>query len=89
MPAGGGEFGVERGAGGAEVGSPPLLPHHPKCLANLCCRWGHNVASEHVANIRGGHPWIHQFGEASVAKYQNPYFMMWHDAVEQWKVKAA
>jgi hypothetical protein len=46
--------------------------------------YGHNVASEHVATTRGGHPWIHQLGAGDVAKYQNPYFMTWKDATEQW-----
>jgi hypothetical protein len=46
--------------------------------------FGHNVASEHVATTRGGHPWIHQLGAKDVAKYQNPYFMTWTDAVQQW-----
>lgn len=46
--------------------------------------YGHNVASEHVATTRGGHPWIHQLGADGVAQYQNPYFMTWKDAVEQW-----
>jgi len=49
--------------------------------------WAHNVASEHVASIRGGHPWIHQAGAADVAQYQNPYFMTWQDAVRQWAVR--
>jgi len=48
--------------------------------------WGHNVASEHVANVRSGHPWIHQLGAPDVEKYQNPFFMSWEDAVKQWKV---
>jgi len=47
----------------------------------------HNAASEHVASIRGGHPWIHQDGAAEVAKFQNPYFMPWEDAVAQWKAQ--
>lgn len=46
--------------------------------------WAHNVASEHVASIRAGHPWIHQAGAADVARYQNPYFMTFEDAVAQW-----
>jgi hypothetical protein len=46
--------------------------------------FGHNVASEHVATTRGGHPWIHQLGAKDVTKYQNPYFMTWADAVQQW-----
>jgi hypothetical protein len=46
----------------------------------------HNVASEHVASIRGAHPWIFQFGEPAVAKYQNPYFMTFDDALKTWKM---
>jgi hypothetical protein len=54
-------------------------------------RWwwfAHNVASEHVANIRGGHPWIHQLGAPDVEKYQNPFFMTFSDAVEQWTMSS-
>ncbi|KAL7006377.1 hypothetical protein EMMF5_004030 [Cystobasidiomycetes sp. EMM_F5] len=46
--------------------------------------YGHNVASEHTSSSRAGHPWIHQFGMDEAAKFQNPYFMSWKDAVEQW-----
>ncbi|KID86269.1 Erv1/Alr [Metarhizium guizhouense ARSEF 977] len=46
--------------------------------------WGHNVASEHVASTRGGHPWIHELGDEGVAYFQNPYFMTWEDAVAEW-----
>jgi len=49
--------------------------------------WGHNVASEHVATSRGGHPWIHQLGAPDVVKYQHPFFMAWEDAVTQWRVE--
>ena len=50
--------------------------------------WAHNVASEHVATTRGGHPWIHQSGAPDVERYQNPYFMTFEDAVTQWAVQA-
>jgi hypothetical protein len=46
--------------------------------------YGHNVATEHVASTRGGHPWIHELREQSVASFQNPFFMIWEDAVEMW-----
>ena len=46
--------------------------------------FGHNVASEHVATTRAGHPWIHQLGADDAVRYQNPYFMTWEDAVQQW-----
>ncbi|ODA84213.1 hypothetical protein RJ55_02731 [Drechmeria coniospora] len=46
--------------------------------------WGHNVASEHVATTRAGHPWIHELGEEPAAAFQNPYFMTWKDAVDMW-----
>lgn len=49
--------------------------------------YGHNVASEHVASTRGGHPWIHELGEKGVASFQNPYFVTWKDAVEMWTYK--
>ena len=49
--------------------------------------WGHNVASEHTAATRGGHPWIYQFGDIDALQYQNPFFMSWEDAVAQWRVE--
>jgi hypothetical protein len=52
-------------------------------------RWwwmAHNMASEHVATSRGGHPWVFQLGEDGYAQYQNPYYMAWEDAVEMWRV---
>jgi len=53
--------------------------------------WAHNVASEHTASTRAGHPWIHQFGYSAenpdiISQYQNPFFMRWEDAVEQWTI---
>ena len=50
-------------------------------------RWwwhAHNVASEHVATTRAGHPWIHQLD--ALKEYQNPFYMNWHDAYEMWHV---
>jgi hypothetical protein len=65
----------------------------PESLAGIDhAKWwwfGHNVASEHVASTRGGHPWINQFGEDGVAQYQNPYYMPFADAYAMWKMEAA
>lgn len=50
-------------------------------------RWwhhAHNVASEHVATTRAGHPWIHQID--ALKEYQNPFYMSWDDAYEMWRV---
>ncbi|CAK9004788.1 unnamed protein product [Durusdinium trenchii] len=44
----------------------------------------HNVASEHVATTRAGHPWIHQLD--SLKEYQNPFYMSWEDAYQMWHV---
>ena len=49
-------------------------------------RWwhhAHNVASEHVATTRAGHPWIHQLD--ALKEYQNPFYMTWQDAYEMWR----
>lgn len=69
----------------------PLLPAWPLQLAASQLAGPLNLATssptlraEHVANVRGGHPWIHQIGAADVAQYQNPWFMRWEDAVAQW-----
>ncbi len=48
----------------------------------------HNVASEHVASIRGGHPWLNQIQDGDVKMYQNPYYMPFETAFEQWRVAA-
>ena len=50
---------------------------------------GHNIASEHVATTRGGHPWIFQLANQSAGPftgeaYQNPFFMPYEAAVRQW-----
>jgi hypothetical protein len=45
------------------------------------------VATEHVASIRGGHPWIFGLKEEPYVEYQNPYFLPWEDAVAQWTVR--
>jgi hypothetical protein len=66
-----------------EVYGLPPMSSNPEDHA----RWwwyGHNVASEHVASTRGGHPWIHELGEQGVASFQNPFFMTWRDAVDMW-----
>jgi len=56
--------------------------------------YGHNIASEHVATTRGTHPWLMQLGDQNTIStpdgkppgtLQNPWFMPWETAVEQWK----
>mmetsp|Transcript_3276 Transcript_3276/g.6942 ORF Transcript_3276/g.6942 Transcript_3276/m.6942 type:complete len:517 (-) Transcript_3276:34-1584(-) len=49
--------------------------------------WGHNVASEHVATTRGGHPWEWQIGSQGNTDVQNPFFMAWEDAQEMSTLK--
>lgn len=66
-----------------EVYGLPPLSTNPEDHAHWWW-YGHNVASEHVASTRGGHPWIHELGERDVASFQNPYFMTWKDAVDMW-----
>ena len=53
---------------------------------------GHNIASEHVATTRGGHPWINTLEEAEAAGVSNPFYVpfetsvkMWH--VDQWRTR--
>jgi len=46
---------------------------------------GHNVASEHVATTRGGHPWIVGLG----AKIGNPFYMPYETAAKMWRVASA
>lgn len=51
---------------------------------------GHNEASEHVASVRGSHPWIMQLagqssGPVIGTEFQNPFFLTYEDAHLQWK----
>jgi len=46
---------------------------------------GHNVASEHVATTRGGHPWIVGLG----AKIGNPFYMPYETAAKMWRAASA
>jgi len=65
-----------------EYGLPPITNQ-----ADDIAKWwwnGHNVAGEHVATTRGGHPWIHELGYADVKAYQNPWYMTWEDAQAMW-----
>lgn len=66
-----------------EKAGPP--PHSNDPYVHQRWWWrAHNLASEHVASTRGGHPWIHQLGQSNVEEYQNPFFMEWATAVKQW-----
>jgi len=47
---------------------------------------GHNVASEHVATTRGGHPWIVSFDEGQAKGVGNPYYMPYETSVKMWRV---
>jgi hypothetical protein len=49
---------------------------------------GHNVASEHVATTRGGHPWINELREAHAAGVGNPFFVPYETSVEMWRMEA-
>jgi len=65
-----------------EYGLPPSTmdgDHHAKWWW-----WAHNVASEHVASTRGGHPWEWQLGSQGDEAIQNPFFMAWEDAQAMW-----
>ena len=65
-----------------KVGPPP---HSNDPYVHQRWWWGaHNLASEHVAAVRGGNPWTHQLGQSDVKEYQNPFFMEWETAVKQW-----
>merc|ERR1712151_1375126 len=48
--------------------------------------FGHNVASEHVATTRGGHPWIVSFAEGQQNGVGNPYYMPYETSVRMWRV---
>jgi len=50
---------------------------------------GHNIAGEHVATTRGGHPWIYQLSNQSSGsftgdEFQNPFFMSFEKSAKQW-----
>lgn len=68
------------------VGLPPQNPdgeEHARYW-NL----GHNIASEHVATTRGGHPWINTLEEAQDADVGNPFFVPFETSVKMWHVEA-
>jgi len=50
---------------------------------------GHNVASEHVATTRGGHPWIVSFDEGQAQGVGNPYYMPYETSVKMWRVEVS
>lgn len=74
-------------AGGGAASGPacklPALATDPEPSHTPCI----HPPAEHVANVRGGHPWIHQIGAPDAVQYQNPWFMRWEDAVVQWRVE--
>lgn len=47
---------------------------------------GHNVASEHVATTRGGHPWINDLSSAQDAGVSNPFFVPYDTSVAMWRI---
>ena len=47
---------------------------------------GHNIASEHVATTRGGHPWINTLEEAKFEGVENPFYVPYETSVEMWHV---
>ncbi|CAE7453536.1 Khsrp, partial [Symbiodinium sp. CCMP2456] len=49
---------------------------------------GHNIASEHVASTRGGHPWISTLEEAQDADVMNPFYVPYETSVKMWHVEA-
>ena len=69
-----------------EYGYPPSSnnPMDHQAYWNL----GHNVASEHTAATRGGHPWIHNINDKNVQKFggSKPYFMTLETAIEMWTI---
>merc|ERR1739848_106353 len=48
--------------------------------------FGHNVASEHVATTRGGHPWINDLASAHDAGVSNPFFVPYETSVAMWRM---
>lgn len=48
---------------------------------------GHNIASEHVATTRGGHPWINPLEFAKAEGVENPFFVPYETSVEMWHVE--
>ncbi|CAE7382571.1 KHSRP [Symbiodinium natans] len=50
---------------------------------------GHNIASEHVATTRGGHPWINTLEEAHEAEVGNPFYVPYETSVEMWHVETS
>jgi len=49
--------------------------------------FGHNVASEHVATTRGGHPWINELAAAQDASVSNPFFVPYETSVAMWRME--
>jgi len=47
---------------------------------------GHNIASEHVASTRGGHPWINTLEEAAASGIENPFYVPFETSVQMWHV---
>jgi len=73
-----------------KFGAPPVENPSGHDIAKWWWK-AHNVASEHVASTRMGHPWIHQFGDKVDMKgvksnLQNPFYMSFEDAYNMWRV---
>jgi len=49
--------------------------------------FGHNVASEHVATTRGGHPWINTIAKVQEKGLYNPFFVPYETSVAMWRVE--
>lgn len=49
--------------------------------------FGHNVASEHVATTRGGHPWINTIAEVQEKGIYNPFYVPYATSVAMWRVE--
>jgi len=73
------------------VGYPPVERNGTRHA--MYWNLGHNIANEHVASTRGGHPWLYQLanqstGFATAADFQNPFFMPFDFSERQWKQTA-
>lgn len=49
--------------------------------------FGHNVASEHVATTRGGHPWINELATVQDKNISNPFFVPYETSVAMWRME--
>jgi len=70
----------------SEYGLPPESPDGEAHARYW--NFGHNVASEHVATTRGGHPWIDPLSESLAANVANPFYVPYGTSKRMWKVDA-